>query len=64
MKNATLIWVVLAVVVTWWLAKAHSRVQQKRGARAGKLLMFSGGKSSTVRDDLPVPQGEELPTAI
>jgi len=63
MKNATLIWVVLAVVIAWWLAKAHSRVQQKRGARAGKLLMFPGDKASTVQDR-PVPQGEELPTAI
>jgi hypothetical protein len=64
MKNATLIWVVLAVLVTWYLAKAHSRVRQSRASKGGKLLSFTGGRAAAGAADQPIPQSEDLPTAI
>ena len=64
-------WIVVAIVITWYMAKAHTRVMQKRGARrAGKLLSFPGGKATGIAgstasiESRPIPQGEDLPTAI
>jgi hypothetical protein len=61
---------VVAVIITWYMAKAHARATQRRGAKAGKLLSFAGGKAGTIAgstasiESRPIPQGEDLPTAI
>ena len=62
--------VVVAVIITWHVAKAHTRATQKRSAKAGKLLSFAGGRaggiagSTAAIESRPIPQGEDLPTAI
>jgi hypothetical protein len=63
-------WIVVAIIITWHLAKAHTRAKQKRGTKAGKLLSFAGGKAGSIAgstaaiESRPIPQGEDLPTAI
>lgn len=69
MDKVSAFWmVILAVIITWHVAKAHTRVQQRRGqGKAGKLLSFAGGRAAAAGDnaaDRPIPQGEDLPTEI